>query len=85
MHNQTLDPKRISFTAAQVAQAKGLTDPALVDQITGMIVRKMADGLTQIQAWDAAKCLAADLASQQRGKSGFQQLIDDIVIMHRYG
>ncbi|WP_426994485.1 hypothetical protein [Methylomonas sp. CM2] len=70
-----IDPNRITATACQLAQANGINNPGMVDQLIGMMTRKIADGMTHQQAYEICRTEAKQLSKQQQSDSAIDQLI----------
>lgn len=70
--------QRAINTAHDLARANGVELPGHVDQIIGLMVRKHADGLPDAAVYDAGRTLAKQLAKQEHGQRGIQQLLDSL-------
>jgi len=65
-------------TAYQLAHATGVEDPLHIDAIIGATARKLADGLTDADAYDVGHALAKKLALKENCSRSINQMIERI-------
>lgn len=69
---------RTITTAMHLASAHGIENPSHIDQVIGVMARKLADGLPDSEIYAIGNTVAGDLANQEMRSEAINSLIQQI-------